>query len=92
MPWDNATSSCSEYANYVKSGFNSRINYISDGPKRIINGVLRLDPTKRWKLSDIISDPWYKQDNLLFDFKFMASDPEKLMRLIRENSSTQLSS
>ena len=90
LPWDNSTISCSEFVAHVKNRSNSRINSIPEGPKKIILETLKIDPTKRWKISDIISSSWYMQDNPLLDFKFMSADPSKLIQLIRENSSTQL--
>lgn len=90
LPWDNSTLSCPEFVSHVKNQTNSRINSIPEGPRRIILETLKFDPTKRWKVSDIMLNPWYLQENSLLDFKFMAADPSKLIQLIRENSSTQL--
>ena len=69
---------------------NSKINALPNGPRRIIYESLKLDPTKRWKIADIITDPWYLQKNPLFDHTFMVADPEVLIQLIRQNSSTQM--
>lgn len=92
LPWDNATSSCVEFASFLKTRTITRINLIPEGPRRIIEGILKLDPCKRWKLSEIMNDPWFKQVNPLFDINFMAADPAKLIQQIKENSSTQFSS
>lgn len=81
-----------DFVSYIRNNSNTKINSIPDGPRRIIDGTLKLDPSKRWKLTDIIADPWFQQENTLFNFKFMAADPAKLIQLIKENSSTQLSS
>ena len=90
LPWETCTSNCSEFVGHVKSRSNSRINSLPEGPRRIIYETLKLDPLKRWNLSDITSDPWFIKENPLLDIKFMASDPAKLIHLIRENSRTQL--
>jgi hypothetical protein len=75
---------------HVKDRSNFRINSLPEGPRRIINETLKLEPSKRWKISEISTDPWFIQANPLLDFNFMASEPAKLIQLIRENSSTQL--
>lgn len=81
---------CSEFIAHMKDRSNSKINSLPEGPRRIVYETLKFDPLKRWKISDIVSDPWFIQQNNLLDFKFMAADPAKLIQLIRENSSTQL--
>ena len=75
---------------YLKTHSNAKIDILPDGPKRIAQRVLRINPLKRWTIRDIISDPWYLQSNSLLDSQFMAADPDKLINLIRECSRTQI--
>lgn len=90
LPWENSSRSCPEFIGYLKMKSNVKINILPEGPKRIVEGILKIDPVKRWTIKDIISDPWYLQSNPLLDLKYMAADPEKLINLIRECSSTQI--
>lgn len=90
LPWESSTSNSSDFIMHIKNKSNSKIKSLPEGPKRIIYETLKLEPRTRWKISDIVKDPWYLQSNSLLDANFMASDPAALINLIRQNSSTQL--
>ncbi|KAK6344817.1 Chk1 protein kinase [Orbilia javanica] len=67
-PWDEPTSRSPEYVQYKSTGGNATYDpwpQIKPAVRPLIQGMMEIDPAKRYTIDQIKSHPWYKTENPL---------------------------
>ncbi|KAG9070737.1 Chk1 protein kinase [Linnemannia hyalina] len=86
-PWELPSADSDEFRSYQESRENPKHepwNRLQGPVRKLLLGMLRINPTKRYSVKHILKDEWYNRPNALLT-DGLVNDPVQLASLLMEN-------
>ncbi|KAK3839583.1 MAG: kinase-like domain-containing protein [Linnemannia elongata] len=86
-PWELPSADSNEFRSYQESRENPKHepwNRLQGPVRKLLLGMLRINPTKRYSIKHILKDEWYNRPNALLT-DGLVNDPVQLASLLMEN-------